>query len=82
MDKWGSIKRRHVALKANPVETLQNQFSGYGSTPQTVARTLTRLGIKEPLYVYFGAFLSPFVRSPEFQVMFLEQMTKNKLPRY
>lgn len=49
MEKWGSIKRRHVALKANPVDTLQNQFSGYGSTSQTVARTLTRLGIKEPL---------------------------------
>ncbi|KAL6715562.1 hypothetical protein ACLMJK_006523 [Lecanora helva] len=45
----GSIKRRHVAIKANPVETLQNQFSGYGSTPQTVARTLDRLKLKEPL---------------------------------
>jgi len=31
------------------VETLQNQFSGYGSTPQTVARTLDRLKLKEPL---------------------------------
>ncbi|KAL8823483.1 MAG: hypothetical protein Q9191_005816, partial [Dirinaria sp. TL-2023a] len=49
MEKWGSIKRRHVALKANPVDTLQNQFSGYGSTPNTVARTLARLSIKEPL---------------------------------
>ncbi|KAL9075970.1 MAG: hypothetical protein Q9161_001364 [Pseudevernia consocians] len=49
MEKWGSIKRRHVAIKANPVETLQNQFSGYGSTPQTVARTLDRLRLKEPL---------------------------------
>lgn len=35
--------------EANPVETLQNQFSGYGSTPQTVARTLDRLKLKEPL---------------------------------
>ena len=35
--------------EANPVETLQNQFSGYGSTPQIVARTLARLGIKEAL---------------------------------
>jgi len=49
MEKWGSIKRRHIAVKANPVDTLQNQFSGYGSTPQTVARTLSRLAIKEPL---------------------------------
>ncbi|KAL8669194.1 MAG: hypothetical protein Q9168_006206 [Polycauliona sp. 1 TL-2023] len=49
VEKWGSIKRRHIANKANPVETLQNQFSGYGSTPQIVARTLAHLGIKEPL---------------------------------
>ncbi|KAI4182764.1 MAG: hypothetical protein L6R41_005785 [Letrouitia leprolyta] len=49
LEKWGSVKRRHVATKANPVETLQNQFSGYGSTSQTIARTLTRLSIKEPL---------------------------------
>ena len=45
----GSIKRRHVAVKATAVETLQNQFSGYGSTSATVARTLDRLGLKEPL---------------------------------
>jgi hypothetical protein len=31
------------------VETLQNQFSGYGSTSQVVARCLDRSGIKEPL---------------------------------
>lgn len=31
------------------METLQNQFSGYGSTSATVARCLDRLGIKEPL---------------------------------
>lgn len=49
MEKWGSIKRRHVATKANPVDTLQNQFSGYGSTSQTVARTLDHLKLKEPL---------------------------------
>ncbi|KAI9813402.1 MAG: hypothetical protein M1827_004076 [Pycnora praestabilis] len=49
MEKWGSIKRRHVAIKANAVDTLQNQFSGYGSTSQTVARCLDRLALKEPL---------------------------------
>ncbi|KAH6630899.1 P-loop containing nucleoside triphosphate hydrolase protein [Chaetomium sp. MPI-SDFR-AT-0129] len=49
MDKWGSIKRRHIAVKATAVETLQNQFSGYGSTSSVVARTLDRLGLKEPL---------------------------------
>lgn len=35
--------------EATAVETLQNQFSGYGSTSQTVARCLDRLGLKEPL---------------------------------
>ncbi len=49
MQKWGSVKRRHVAVKATAVETLQGQFSGYGSTAQVVARTLDKLGLKEPL---------------------------------
>ncbi|KAL2263461.1 hypothetical protein VTK26DRAFT_6668 [Humicola hyalothermophila] len=49
MEKWGSIRRRHIAVKATAVETLQNQFSGYGSTSAVVARTLDRLGLKEPL---------------------------------
>lgn len=38
-----------IIEEANPVDTLQSQFSGYGSTPQTVARTLDRLKLKEPL---------------------------------
>ncbi|KAJ5247463.1 P-loop containing nucleoside triphosphate hydrolase protein [Penicillium chermesinum] len=49
MEKWGSIKRRHTATKANPVDTLQGQFSGYGSTGNVVARCLDKLGLKEPL---------------------------------
>lgn len=49
MQKWGGIKRRHVAIKANPTETLQGQFSGYGSNPQIVARTLDKLQLKTPL---------------------------------
>ncbi|KAH8893417.1 P-loop containing nucleoside triphosphate hydrolase protein [Thozetella sp. PMI_491] len=49
MERWGSIKRRHTAVKATAVETLQAQFSGYGSTSAVVARTLDRLALKEPL---------------------------------
>lgn len=49
MERWGSIRRRHVAVKATAVETLQAQFSGYGSTAKVVARTLDRLALKEPL---------------------------------
>ncbi|KAL8796632.1 MAG: hypothetical protein Q9195_001022 [Heterodermia aff. obscurata] len=63
MDKWGSIKRRHVALKANPVETLQNQFSGYGSTAQTVGAVLSRLGIKEPLEQWSSETVSAIVHT-------------------
>lgn len=49
MSRWGSIKRRHLAVKATAVETLQGQFSGYGSTAAVVARTLDKLALKEPL---------------------------------
>lgn len=35
--------------EATAVETLQAQFSGYGSTSQVVARCLDRLDLKEPL---------------------------------
>lgn len=49
MEKWGSIKRRHIATKSNAIDTLQNQFSGYGSRATVVARCLERAGIKEPL---------------------------------
>jgi ribosome-binding ATPase len=49
MEKWGSIRRRHIAVKATAVETLQGQFSGYGSTAKVVARALDKMGLKEPL---------------------------------
>jgi ribosome-binding ATPase YchF (GTP1/OBG family) len=49
MQRWGSIKRRHVAAKQTTVETLQGQFSGYGSNSQLVARMLDRINLKEPL---------------------------------
>ncbi|KAI7882186.1 P-loop containing nucleoside triphosphate hydrolase protein [Lichtheimia hyalospora FSU 10163] len=49
LKKWSGIVRRHVALKANAVDTLQVQFSGYGSTSNVVAKALDKSGIKEPL---------------------------------
>lgn len=42
-ERWGSIKRRHTATKSTIIDTLQNQFSGYGSTSDTVARALDRV---------------------------------------
>lgn len=49
MIKWGSIRRRHMAVKATAVDTLRAQFSGYGATPTIINRSLDRAGIKEPL---------------------------------
>jgi ribosome-binding ATPase len=49
MQKWGGVKRRHVAVKATPVETLQGQFSGYGANRSIIARTLDKLQLKIPL---------------------------------
>ena len=49
MQKWGGVKRRHTAIKATAVETLQGQFSGYGANSQIIARTLDRLQLKTPL---------------------------------
>lgn len=36
-------------VESTAVETLQNQFSGYGSTSPIVAKCLERAGVKEPL---------------------------------
>ncbi|MCJ1472552.1 hypothetical protein MMC13_001201 [Lambiella insularis] len=49
MEKWGSLKRRHIAVKATAVETLQAQLSGYGSTPSTIATTLDSIPLRTPL---------------------------------
>nr|POE80966.1 putative gtp-binding protein [Quercus suber] len=49
MQKWGGVKRRHTAIKASAVDTLQGQFSGYGSNAAVVARTLDKLALKQPL---------------------------------
>ena len=63
LEKWPSIKRRHVAIKASPVETLQNQFSGYGSNPNTVVRTLDKLKLKEPLEAWSNETITEVVNA-------------------
>ncbi|KXL41749.1 MAG: hypothetical protein FE78DRAFT_35031 [Acidomyces sp. 'richmondensis'] len=45
-EKWGGVKRRHVAVKASTVETLRGQFSGYGANAAIVARTVEKAGVK------------------------------------
>jgi len=63
MQKWGSVRRRHIAVKATAVETLQGQFSGYGSTSVVVARTLDKLALKEPLEHWSNETVSKVVEA-------------------
>jgi ribosome-binding ATPase len=63
MGKWGSIKRRHVAVKARAVDTLQAQFSGYGATTKIVTRCLDRLQLKEPLEAWTDATVEEVVNA-------------------
>ncbi|KAF3931379.1 hypothetical protein ABW19_dt0200403 [Dactylella cylindrospora] len=49
MEKWESVKRRHIATKSTAVASLQSQLSGYGSNATTVQRTLDRISLKAPL---------------------------------
>lgn len=49
MEKWGSIKRRHAAIKGTSVETLRAQFSGYGANKDIVARVCDKLNLKNDL---------------------------------
>lgn len=63
MQKWGSIRRRHIAVKATAVETLQGQFSGYGSTAKVVARTLDRMNLKEPLEAWSDETIDKVVQT-------------------
>ncbi|KAL2823107.1 P-loop containing nucleoside triphosphate hydrolase protein [Aspergillus granulosus] len=55
MQKWYTT--------ATAVETLQTQFSGYGSTPSTVARCLDRIGLKEPLEEWSDETIEKVVQS-------------------
>ncbi|KAJ3037711.1 hypothetical protein HDV00_001360 [Rhizophlyctis rosea] len=47
--RWGSIVRRHTALKSPIGETLQTQFSGYGANLAMVNKFVDKLAIKEPM---------------------------------
>ncbi|KAM3529815.1 hypothetical protein NHJ13051_001624 [Beauveria bassiana] len=63
LQKWGSLRRRHVAVKATAAETLQLQFSGYGSTMAIVNRTLDRVALKEPLEEWSDATVERVVNA-------------------
>ncbi|ANB15766.1 hypothetical protein AWJ20_3410 [Sugiyamaella lignohabitans] len=68
-ERWGSIKRRHTATKSSTVDTLQGQFSGYGSTADLVARAISKLELP-PLEQWTDEQLSMVVRA----------FTKEKFP--
>ncbi|KAF3312004.1 hypothetical protein TWF173_007676 [Orbilia oligospora] len=63
MEKWESIKRRHIATKSTAVSTLQNQFSGYSSNAATVQRTLDRLSLKTPLETWDNSTVEAVVNA-------------------
>lgn len=43
--KWGSIIRRHIATKSTAVDTINNQFSGYGSKPLMLQKVFDKLNL-------------------------------------
>ncbi|PHH62316.1 hypothetical protein CDD81_7236 [Ophiocordyceps australis] len=62
LQRWPSVRRRHVAVKAAAADTLQGQFSGYGATASVIARTLDRAAVKEPLEDWSDQTLHHIVR--------------------
>ncbi|EPY51110.1 GTP binding protein [Schizosaccharomyces cryophilus OY26] len=60
-EKWPNTRRRHIASKANPVHTLQSQFSGYGSNPTITAKVLDSLHLNAPLESWDEATLDRIV---------------------
>ncbi|KAM3589248.1 hypothetical protein VKS41_000119 [Umbelopsis sp. WA50703] len=61
LKRWPSIARRHIATKSTAIDTLQTQFSGYGSTSAVVAKFMDKLGIKEPLDTWDDAMVGKVV---------------------
>ena len=60
----GRISRvSDVPTESAAVDTLQNQFSGYGSTSQVVARCLDRLALKEPLEAWSDSTIERVVNA-------------------
>lgn len=43
MEKWGSIKRRHIATRSTTLETLRGQLGGYSANKQMVQRAIDLL---------------------------------------
>lgn len=59
--KWDNIVRRHVATKSPIVETLQAQFSGYGTNRIIMNQILDKFANKDPLQKWDGKTLFKLV---------------------
>lgn len=58
-----NLSRLLTQTEATAPETLQGQFSGYGSTIQTVIRCLDKIGLKEPLDEWSDETIETVVRA-------------------
>ncbi|KAI5951192.1 hypothetical protein KGF54_004266 [Candida jiufengensis] len=48
-EKWGSVKRRHIATKSTTLETLRQQLGGYVANKQLIANALDLIPNLPPL---------------------------------
>ncbi|KAJ2158388.1 hypothetical protein GGF46_003813 [Coemansia sp. RSA 552] len=60
--RWPGIVRRHLAVKATPVETLHAQLAGYGTTRVIVQRTMDFIARRELLPAQLAEWEMPELR--------------------
>ncbi|KAH3899529.1 uncharacterized protein SCDLUD_003806 [Saccharomycodes ludwigii] len=61
--RWGSIVRRHTATKSSIVDTLQQQFGGYGSHAPMIQAALARIDGLPPLEEWDSDWITKVVKS-------------------
>ncbi|CAG99768.1 hypothetical protein KDRO_E04160 [Kluyveromyces lactis] len=61
--RWGSIVRKHTATKSSAVDTLQQQFGGYGSHAPMIQRALGRIPGLPPLEQWDNEWITEVVKS-------------------
>lgn len=61
--RWGSIVRKHTATKSSAVDTLQQQFGGYGSHASMIQRALGRIPGLPPLEQWDNEWITEVVKS-------------------
>ncbi|CDO94802.1 unnamed protein product [Kluyveromyces dobzhanskii CBS 2104] len=61
--RWGSIVRKHTATKASAVDTLQQQFGGYGSHAPMIQRALATIPGLPPLEKWDNEWITEVVKA-------------------